>query len=66
MIPELSLTRKDRIELTSYKYLSSVVSNLLLFVVTWIVLHVNHRQKNIIGPEDYEKFKVILLDIQIP
>lgn len=60
IIPEMSRTRKDRADLTALRYSASVVSNVVVFVVTWAVLHANRRKSddNTIGPDDAYRFRV--------
>lgn len=59
MIPEMSRTTKDRSDLTALRYSASVISNVIVFIVTWAVLHA-HRVKadNTIGPDDAYRFRV--------
>lgn len=63
IIPEMSRTRKDRADLTALRYSASVVSNVVVFMVTWAVLHVNRRKTddNTIGPDDAYRFRVSVL-----
>ena len=59
ILPELSSTQKDRSELNSVRYCMSVFSNITVFVVAWLVLHIRSgRRAEIIGEEDFEKFRV--------
>lgn len=59
MIPEMSRNQKDRTELTAMRYSASVISNVIVFVVTWAVLRANRVKNNAnIGPEDAYRFRV--------
>lgn len=60
IIPEMSRTQKDRAELTALRYSASVISNVIVFIVTWAVLHANKRTNddNTIGPDDAFRFRV--------
>lgn len=59
MIPEMSRNQKDRTELTAMRYSASVISNVIVFVVTWAVLRANRVKSNAnIGPEDAYRFRV--------
>ncbi|KAG7310933.1 hypothetical protein JYU34_003773 [Plutella xylostella] len=61
LIPELSSDDHTRTHLTAVRYGFTVFSNLLVYVVTWLVLHVtgdcNSHQ---IGPTDAWKFRHIV------
>lgn len=64
IIPEMARTQKDRTELTAMRYSASVVSNVIVFVVTWAVLHINRvKSDSNIGPDDAYRFRVSLIDI---
>lgn len=58
MIPEMARTRKDRTELTAIRYSASVCSNVVVYIVTWAVLHARNKTSNNIGPEDAYRFRV--------
>lgn len=58
MIPELSRTKRDRSDLTATRYSTSVISNVLVYIVTWTVLHVHSNYENKITPADWGKFRV--------
>lgn len=62
IIPEMARTQKDRTQLTSIRYSASVISNIIVFVVTWFVLRA-HRLKTDtkIGPKDAYRFRVSAL-----
>lgn len=59
MIPELSKTRKDRADLTAIRYSASVCSNVMVYMITWAVLHARNMNKHNIGPDDAYRFRVI-------
>lgn len=59
MIPELSRTQRDRSDLTSTRYSSSICSNVVVYIVTWAVLHIQTKSyENKITPNDWPKFRV--------
>lgn len=59
IIPEMARTQKDRSQLTSLRYSASVISNIIVFVVTWIILRSNRAQNaSKIGPMDAYRFQV--------
>lgn len=58
MIPEISRTRKDRTELTAIRYSASVCANLIVYIVTWAVLHGRINANKNIGPDDAYRFRV--------
>lgn len=59
IIPEMSRTHKDRTELTAIRYSASVVSSIIDFVITWIILRNDRINSNAnIGPSDAYRFRV--------
>lgn len=58
MIPELSRTQRDRSDLTATRYSASICSNVVVYIVTWIVLRLQTSYDNKITPKDYSKFRV--------
>lgn len=58
MIPELSRTQRDRSDLTATRYSASICSNVVVYIVTWIVLRMQTSYDNKITPKDYPKFRV--------
>lgn len=58
MIPQISKTRKDRADLTAIRYSASVCSNVMVYMVTWAVLHTKNMNKHNIGPDDAYRFRV--------
>ena len=58
MIPELSRTQRDRSDLTATRYSASICSNVVVYIVTWIVLRLQTSYDNKITPKDYPKFRV--------
>lgn len=60
MIPEMSRNQNDRSELTAMRYSASVISNVIVFIVTWAVLRANRTKPDAnIGPSDAYRFRVI-------
>lgn len=62
ILPELSTTSKDRSELNSVRYCMSIFSNITVFVLAWMILHIRNRSTDRIGSYDFEKFRVGLLN----
>lgn len=58
MIPELSRTQRDRSDLTATRYSASICSNVIVYIVTWAVLHIQTSYENKISPGDWPKFRV--------
>lgn len=58
MIPELSKTQRDRSDLTATRYSASICSNVVVYIVTWAVLHIHSNYENKISPTDWPKFRV--------
>lgn len=58
MVNELSRTQRDRSDLTASKYSMSVVSNVVVYFVTWAVLRAHNSLDNKIVPSDSPKFRV--------
>ncbi|XP_058461482.1 major facilitator superfamily domain-containing protein 12-like [Malaya genurostris] len=61
MIPELSRSQKDRSDLTAVRYSVSIVSNVVVYIVTWAVLRTRTTADNQIGPGDAYRFRDISL-----
>ncbi|XP_052860299.1 major facilitator superfamily domain-containing protein 12-like [Anopheles cruzii] len=61
MIPEISRTQKDRSDLTAIRYSLSIVSNVVVYIVTWAVLRNRTSTDNQIGPADAYRFRDISL-----
>lgn len=61
MIPELSRTNTDRSDMTAIRYSASICSNVVVYMVTWAVLHGRDKDDNNIGPGDAFRFRDISL-----
>ncbi|KAL7012866.1 hypothetical protein ACKWTF_015086 [Chironomus riparius] len=61
MIPEISRTQRDRSELTATRYSASICSNVVVYIVTWAVLHLQTSTESKITPADWPKFRDIAL-----
>lgn len=61
MIPELSRTTRDRSDLTATRYSASICSSVVVYIVTWTVLHIQPSYENKITPDDWPKFRVIMI-----
>ena len=58
ILPELSTTQKDRLDMNSVRYSLSILANITVFLVAWMVLQVTSRESNGIGEKDFFKFRV--------
>lgn len=59
IIPELSRTQKDRTQLTSVRYSATVISSVIVYGLTWLVLRANSSAtEEKIGPQDAYRFRV--------
>lgn len=61
MIPELSRTQRDRMDLTSIRYAASVVSSVIVYLVTWLIIRSKNVDEKNIGPLDWFRFRDISL-----
>ncbi|XP_055389354.1 major facilitator superfamily domain-containing protein 12-like [Condylostylus longicornis] len=63
LISEMSLTQKDRSDLTSVRYAGSVCSSVIVYVITWCMLrsHSGKTNGDNIGPNDAFRFRDISL-----
>ncbi|XP_076272380.1 major facilitator superfamily domain-containing protein 12-like [Rhynchophorus ferrugineus] len=60
LIPEISPNEHDRTKLTAIRYAFTVTSNVVVYVVTWAVLHLSGNDNNKIGWNDAAKFQHIV------
>ncbi|KAF5305314.1 hypothetical protein FQR65_LT07739 [Abscondita terminalis] len=61
LIPELTPNEHDRTKLTAIRYGFTVLSNVLVYVITWYVLHLNGQSGDSqIGPGDASKFQTVV------
>lgn len=58
MIPELCKTARDRTDLNAIRYSASVTSNVVLYVVTWLVFKSHLQNDSSIGSGDAYRFRV--------
>lgn len=59
IIPEMSRTHKDRTELTAIRYSASVVSSIIVFIITWLILRTDRMDSDAnISPTDAYRFRV--------
>ncbi|CAH0548088.1 unnamed protein product [Brassicogethes aeneus] len=63
LIPELTPNEHDRTKLTAIRYCFTVVSNVLVYVITWLVLHLDDGESSKIGPKDGPKFQQIIWSV---
>ncbi|CAK1540053.1 unnamed protein product [Leptosia nina] len=64
MIPAISDSLQVRSELTSIRYMASVISSLTVYFITWIVLRATTYSTSI-GPTDDYKFRNVSLIISV-
>ncbi|XP_041975676.1 major facilitator superfamily domain-containing protein 12-like [Aricia agestis] len=62
IIPSITESLQVRSELTSIRYMASVISSLTVYFITWIVLRATNYS-NFIGPADDYKFRDVSLII---
>ncbi|XP_026319646.1 major facilitator superfamily domain-containing protein 12-like [Hyposmocoma kahamanoa] len=62
MIPAISDSLQVRSELTSIRYMASVLSSLMVYLITWVVLRATNYS-TFIGPTDDYKFKDVAIII---
>uniref|UniRef100_A0A7G3AZV7 Putative sugar transporter n=1 Tax=Lutzomyia longipalpis TaxID=7200 RepID=A0A7G3AZV7_LUTLO len=65
MIPEMSRTQKDRSDLTALRYSGAVMSNLIVYGITWAVLQGRSTDTTTIGPGDAFRFRDLALIITL-
>lgn len=65
LIPELTPNERDRTKLTAVRYCFTVMSNVLVYVITWVVLHINNGETSKIGPGDESKFEHVVWSVLI-
>ncbi|KAL1517303.1 hypothetical protein ABEB36_001084 [Hypothenemus hampei] len=65
LIPEISPNEHDRTKLTAIRYAFTVVSNVLVYVITWFVFHMGGEDNNKISEKDAKKFQYIVFSVMI-
>lgn len=62
LVPELTPTEHERTELIAIRYTFTVLSNVLVYCITWAVLHISSDQNSDaqIGPADAHKFEKVV------
>lgn len=59
IIPEMARTQKDRTQLTSVRYSASVISSVIVYALTWVILRTNASSSDgKIMPKDAYRFRV--------
>lgn len=62
LIPDLTPISSERVELNAYRYACTVSSNILIYLITWLMLGLNSEGKsNLISPKDSPEFWHIAL-----
>lgn len=68
LIPELTPNEHDRTKLTAIRYCFTVISNVVVYLITWYVLHISSDNPDDaqIGPNDAPEFqKVVWIGLAI-
>ncbi|XP_074035967.1 major facilitator superfamily domain-containing protein 12-like [Leptinotarsa decemlineata] len=60
IIPEISRSHSHSSDLTAIRYTASVCCSMLVYLITFMILG-NDRENEVIGPNDFYKFKEIAL-----
>ncbi|KAK9889427.1 hypothetical protein WA026_004697 [Henosepilachna vigintioctopunctata] len=60
LIPELTPNEHDRTRLTAIRYCFTVISSIFVYVITWLILHLNSGDNSKLGPADSPKFQQIV------
>lgn len=63
LIPELTPNEHDRTKLTAVRYCFTVISNLVVYVITWMILHLDNGENSRIGPKDGPKFQHVVWSV---
>lgn len=59
ILPEYSITERDRTELNAVRFSMSILSNITVFIVAYAFLHIRDKtMEEEIGPRDFDKFRV--------
>ncbi|CAG2110028.1 unnamed protein product, partial [Medioppia subpectinata] len=64
LIPDLTPFSCERVELNAWRYAFTVVSNIMVYVITWIVFHIDGKDSadnDQITPSDAPLFRTIVL-----
>ncbi|XP_066250431.1 major facilitator superfamily domain-containing protein 12-like [Euwallacea similis] len=65
LIPEISPNEHDRTKLTAVRYAFTVVANVLVYIVTWAVLHLGGSDNDKINYSDAKKFQHIVFSVMV-
>ncbi|XP_066945029.1 major facilitator superfamily domain-containing protein 12-like isoform X2 [Macrobrachium rosenbergii] len=66
LIPSLTQDPHDRTELNALRYAFTVMSNIAVYLITWLVLGLGSTNPNSgLGPEDTGKFRVIVFTVLV-
>lgn len=61
LIPEITPNEHDRTKLTAIRYGFTVLSNVMVYVITWFALHIDDSSNaSKIGPDDAWKFQQVV------
>lgn len=63
LIPEISPNEHDRTKLTAVRYGFTVIANVLVYIVTWAVLHLGGNDNNKINYTDEKRFQHIVISV---
>lgn len=59
LVPELTSSQHGRTSLLALRYTFTVFSNIIVYLVTWLVFHLNKNGDTVIGPSDKHKFQTV-------
>ncbi|KAK7076664.1 Major facilitator superfamily domain-containing protein 12 [Halocaridina rubra] len=65
LIPSITQDPHDRTELNAIRYGFTVMSNITVYLITWLVMGLDSSSNQGIGPEDASKFKIIVFAVLV-
>ncbi|XP_075216444.1 major facilitator superfamily domain-containing protein 12-like isoform X2 [Lycorma delicatula] len=64
VVPELTPDEHERTSLLAYRYSFTVISSMVVYIVTWVALHVNNKkEEDKIGPHDRQSFQYVMIGV---
>ncbi|XP_050301527.1 major facilitator superfamily domain-containing protein 12-like isoform X2 [Anthonomus grandis grandis] len=60
LIPEISPNEHDRTKLTAVRYAFTVMANIIVYMIAWLVLSLEDRDNSQIGPPDVGNFQLVV------
>lgn len=61
LIPELARNREEKVNLNAIRYAFTVLSNIMVYVTTWVVFNYSGEAANQLGPGDLPEFRNIVM-----